>query len=244
MTYDTSTLQPGSGSAAVGEIYADGTYLEKNATWHVEDSPWKAAQICELLSRNHIAPATVCEIGCGAGEILRQLSDRYPAARFFGYEISPQAFDLCQARATARVQYRKANLLDEAVSFDVALCIDVFEHVDDYIGFLRALRPKAEYKVFHIPLDVSVLSVLREGMIDARIRVGHLHYFTPTTALATLKDAGYSVVDSFFTTVFDYLPATTLREKLAKGLRKGLYALSPRLMVKLLGGCSLIVLAR
>ena len=51
------------------EMYLDGTYLEHKPTWHVEDSPWKAKQIHTILSKNNIKPNTVCEVGCGAGEI-------------------------------------------------------------------------------------------------------------------------------------------------------------------------------
>jgi len=71
---DQDKLQLRRGDASVGDrtgIYGDGTYLENNRTWHAEDSPWKARQIKAILDRNGISPASVCEIGCGAGEILK-----------------------------------------------------------------------------------------------------------------------------------------------------------------------------
>lgn len=226
------------------KIYTDGTYFEKNPTWHIEDSAWKANQIQKILSQNKIKPKSICEIGCGAGEILKQLSYALPNSDFYGYEISPQAYALCKTRETEKVLYRNRNLLHEEISFDALLCIDVFEHVDDYIGFIKALKSKAEFKVFHIPLDISVLSVLRDSMITARNSVGHLHYFTPETAVATLEYAGYNVIDSFFTTPFNDLPSKTIKVKMVRLLRKILYAISPKLLVKLFGGCSIIVLAK
>ena len=45
--------------------------------------------------------------------------------------------------------------------YDVLLVIDVFEHVPDYLGFIEKLRQKADLKVFHIPLDLSVSSIVR-----------------------------------------------------------------------------------
>lgn len=51
-------------------IYEDGTYFHYNPTWHQADSAWKAKQIAVMLKRNGIAPATICEIGCGVVEIL------------------------------------------------------------------------------------------------------------------------------------------------------------------------------
>lgn len=225
-------------------IYLSGEYLEKTASWHVEDSPWKASEIHRILTKNRLAPKTICEVGCGAGEILKQLSQKIPDARLSGYEISPQAFELCKTRSDEKVSFHNLDITTQDVFFDTLLCIDVFEHVEDYMGFLKSLKTKADYKVFHIPLDISVLSVLRDGQISARNSVGHIHYFTPSTALATLTDCGYTILDSYFTTPFDDVPGSSLNEKIARIPRKILYAISPHLMVKMLGGCSLIVLAK
>lgn len=228
----------------VAEIYKDGTYFENNKSWHVEDSSWKAEQIKAILSRNKIEPMSVCEVGCGAGEILVQLSRAMPATGFVGYEMSPQAFELCKTRESEKVEYRLENILEEDVSFDCLLCIDVFEHVEDYIGFVKSLRSKANHKIFHIPLDISVLSVLRGSMMSERTNVGHLHYFTTETALATLKESGYEIVDYCYTTSFSDLPSNSWKAGIAKFPRKFLYSISPDMMVRLLGGCSLLVLAK
>ena len=226
------------------DIYLDGTYLEKTATWHVEDSPWKADNIYRILQQNSINPKTICEVGCGAGEILKQLSQKMPDTVFSGYELSPQAFELCKIRASERVEFSLKNIVNENVFFDVLLCIDVFEHVEDYIGFIKALKSKATYKIFHIPLDISVSSVLRDALMTGRESVGHIHYFTPSTAIATLKDSGYQIVDQFYTRSFDELPSKTLKARVARLPRKILYAISPELMIKLVGGCSLLVLTK
>jgi SAM-dependent methyltransferase len=228
----------------VTDSYRDGTYLQKNNTWHAEDSLWKARQIIELGRRNKFPFVSVGEVGCGAGEILRQLAEQFPTSAFTGYEMSPQAFGLCKAREHERVKYENRSILDEDVWFDCLLCIDVFEHVEDYMAFLRALRTKAEYKIFHIPLDLSVLSVLRSSMMTARLSVGHLHYFSAETALATLRDSGYTIVDHFYTRPFEHFPGKSTAGKLASLLRKILYTVSPHWTVRLVGGCSLIVLAR
>ncbi|WP_197322800.1 methyltransferase domain-containing protein, partial [Ralstonia solanacearum] len=98
---------------------------------------------------------------CGAGEILVHRKARLPATSFVGYEMSEQAFKLAATRERDGIHYVKGNLLEFDESFGALLCIDVFEHVDDYIGFIKALKSRADSKVFHIPLDLSVQSVLR-----------------------------------------------------------------------------------
>ena len=60
-------------------MYQSGEYVEKNPTYHVEDSSWKAEQIVRMMKQNQLQPRTVCEVGCGAGEILRQLQTQLPA---------------------------------------------------------------------------------------------------------------------------------------------------------------------
>jgi SAM-dependent methyltransferase len=226
-------------------IYTDGTYLRNNPDWHADDSAWKAGHIAGILERNGIAPRTVCEIGCGAGEVLGTLATRLPAGTSFtGYEISPQAHHLSRKKTRSHLDFRLANLLDEAVSFDVAMAIDVFEHVEDYFDFLRRLRPRARYKVFHIPLDLSALALVRGGpLLHLRRAVGHIHYFSKDTALAALEDTGYRVIDWHYTSGRTELPNLGWKTRLLKGPRQLFFHLNRDAAVRVLGGYSLMVLA-
>jgi len=226
--------------------YNDGDYLSKNSDWHVQDSPWKAQQIDKIIQRNNLIPKTICEVGCGAGEIIRQLSmkSQYAQVDFMGYEISDDAFELCRTRTTERLKYVKEDLLEVETNFDAILCIDVFEHVENYMGFIRRLRSKGEYKIFHIPLDLSVHSLVRGRLMYLRKSVGHLHYFTPETALAALADCGYEIIDTMYTPAFVDLPSLGWKAKIIKLPRLALFKLSPKLLSTFLGGISLMVLAK
>jgi hypothetical protein len=188
---------------------------------------------------------TVCEIGCGGGEILRELSTHLdPRTRFTGYEISPVAYNICSRKANEKFQYRLANLLDEPAYFDLVMAIDVFEHVEDYFAFLRKLRTKARHKVFHIPLELSALEVARgTPLIRQRRSVGHIHHFTKETALATLQDTGYRVIDHFYTSGRTELAHAGWKTRLMKLPRNALYGLNPDWAARWLGGYSLLVLA-
>jgi SAM-dependent methyltransferase len=227
-------------------MYQTGEYLEKNPTYHVEDSPWKADQVLRLMKRHDLQPQSICEVGCGAGEILKQLQEKLPAeVQFYGYEISPQAYALSQQRANERLHFYCEDLLSlPNTSFDLLLCLDVFEHVEDYLGFLRGLRDKARDKIFHIPLDLSVQWLWRSSPImREREQAGHLHYFTKETALATLQHAGYEVTDWCYTPGAIANPRS-VKAKLASLPRRFLSAINQDLVVRVLGGYSLLVLAR
>ena len=228
-------------------IYTDGTYLRNNPDWHVDDSPWKAKHIATMLDRHGIVPATVCEIGCGAGEVLRALSTRLePTTKFYGYEISPNAFRICSQKTNERFSFRLANLLDdEQAHFELVMAIDVFEHVEDYFGFLRKLRNKGQYKLFHIPLELSAQQVLRgTPLLDARRSVGHIHHFSKETALATLEDCGYRVIDHFYTSGRTDLGGLGWKSQLMRLPRSALYSMNPDAAARMLGGYSLLVLAQ
>ena len=231
----------------MSDIYSTGKYLEDNPGWHAGDSPWKAAQILKMMRKHDLQPGTVCEVGCGAGEILSQLQSELPGALFHGYEVSPQAYELCITREKEGLQFTRGDLLETKEKFDLLLCIDVFEHVPDYLGFLNRLRRHAETFIFHIPLDLSLLSILRPARLEqVRYGVGHLHTFTYESALAVLKDTGYQVEDSFFTAGGMELAKNRRRVRtvLANLPRHVIGAFSQRVSARLLGGYSLMVMAK
>jgi SAM-dependent methyltransferase len=229
-------------------MYQDGDYLRNNPTWHEEDSPWKAQQIAHVLSRNKVSPRSVCEVGCGAGGVLASLQERLETeVDFVGYEISPQAYERCVRRTRPRLRFLQEDLLatEATTVFDLVMAIDVFEHVEDCFGFLRQLRARATWKVFHVPLDLSVQAVLRgTSLSEVRRSVGHLHYFTRDTALALLQDTGHQIVDVRYTCGAIDLPSTNWRTRLMRAPRRALYALNDDLAARLLGGFSIVVLAR
>ena len=234
-------------SSEASRIYHDGTYVRNNPTWHHEEAPYKARDILNLLDKHKLRPATVCEVGCGSGAILEQLSEKLAACtRFVGYDISEQALALCRPREKENLHFVLGSLPSPEQRFELALAIDVVEHVEDYLGFLDRLLPVARHKIFRIPLNLSVQSVVfkSQPILRAREAYGHLHYFTKETALATLESAGYHIIDSFHS--FSPISAKTLGpgRTLLKALKTACFSLHREWVARLLDGFSLIVLAQ
>jgi SAM-dependent methyltransferase len=227
-------------------MYADGTYLTRNPNWHEEDAAWKASKVATMLTKHRLSPNSLCEVGCGSGQILVELSASLGCdIALTGYDISPDAIDICKGKEAPGLHFELSDPLGLDVHFDVVLAMDVIEHVDDYLGFLRALKDLATWKLLHIPLDLSVSSVARpKSLQTARDKVGHLHYFTRETALATLCEAGHVVVDSVLTSGATELQSSTLAGRLARLPRRLLRSVNPEFSARLLGGCSLLALTR
>ena len=227
-------------------IYLNGSYFSNNPTWDIEDSPWKAGQIIKILRRNALNPSSICEVGCGAGEILNQLHSRLPQkTSFSGYEISPQAFSICHPKSKDNLTFHLEDIIkSETPHFDVVMAIDVIEHVENYLDFLRKLKPKGDYKIFHIPLDLSILSLIRNTpLLKLRKNVGHIHYFTKNLALTALEDTGYTVKDYFYTLGSVDLPRNGFKQNLLKFCRKFFYVINQDAAATVLGGASLMILA-
>lgn len=227
--------------------YLNDEHLQKVPDWHTEESPWKVKHITRLLERNHISPQTICEVGCGFGEVLRLMQENMsPDCEFWGYEISSSALEHAKERANSHLHFKLANLAQEPdVFYDLLLVLDVVEHVENYLGFMQQIRSKGQYKIFQIPLDLSAQTILR-GQVLLRLRDswGHIHYFTKDTVLRSLTDCGYEILDYVYTSSALELPTHILKTKLMRGPRKLFYTLNKDLAVRMLGGYRLMVLAR
>ena len=161
------------------------------------------------------------------------------------------AVDHALPSANDRLHFELVDLTREepkqrpAGPFDLMLVLDVVEHVVDYLGFLERIRARSVYKIFQIPLDLSAQTVLR-GNVLPRLSddLGHIHYFTKTTALKALENSGYEVLDTMYTSSSNDLPTHVRSVKLMKAPRRLLARFDNDLAARALGGYRLLILAR
>lgn len=183
-------------------MYTDGAFLEQSGgTWYAEHSPWKARQVVNCIRKNRLQFRSVVDIGCGSGVVLSEMCTMLGSGdiQYSGYDISPQAIKLSKQLESNQLRFFCGDFFEsDAGSFDLLLALDVFEHIPDYLGFLTQCQAAARYKIYHIPLDISVQTALRGTVGSAREDVGHLHYFTAETALETLQYTGHKVIDSIW----------------------------------------------
>ena len=187
-------------SASIADLYTSEEYLKNNPDWHVSASPWKASVMLRAIERNHLRPRSVCEIGCGAGEILKILQAHLDAdCDFRGYDIAPDAIELAKARENEHLHTFLGDVRDDHdYCCDLIMIIDTLEHFENCFQLLRDIKSKSTYKIFQLPLDISVRSVLGNKLPEYRHATGHLHFFTKDIALEVIKDAGYEIVDCFY----------------------------------------------
>lgn len=225
--------------------YLSDQYALRNPSWDVEDSNWKADLVAKMLADNGIQPDSICEVGCGAGGCLARLRDHYFDNRLIGYDIAPAAERFWTRFSGRNIEFHLGDFTEvNRDRYDVLLLLDVIEHVADPHTFLMQLRGVASYYVFHIPLDLSALSILREKpILHVREKVGHIHYFTKNLALALLRECGYHVKAWRYSGAAQTSPQKTIKTMLARFPRMLAYWINKDVGVRLLGGETLLTLA-
>jgi SAM-dependent methyltransferase len=237
----TETRQSDNGRVAPSLTYVDGSYLARTGgTWHLEDSPFKVGQVLRMLRRHpELQPRSVCDIGCGAGATIAALDRELESpATLVGYDVSPQAHQLSRRFHAGRCRFALGDAFSDGFVYDLALVLDVVEHVEDCFDFLRRCGSKASWKMYHIPLDANASAIIRGA--NCWDSVGHLHLYTIETALKAVAYSGQTVIDSFLT------PAALVRPnrpatQIANIARR---VLPDKLAARLLGGYSVMILAR
>ncbi|CAN5334153.1 hypothetical protein BH09PSE3_BH09PSE3_03940 [soil metagenome] len=232
-------------TTAAGERYVDGGYLAENPDWHADDAPWKAGHILRMLERAKLKPKTVCEVGCGSGRVIELVAEGASADQADGYDISPQALTIASQRTRDGLSFYSGSPFDGDRRYDLAMAIDVIEHVEDPFAFARGLGKIGRYQLLHIPLDMNALSVARGWVImDARNTIGHIHYFTRDTALALLDEAGLELIDEAYTPWAIDQSYKSWKKRIAAIPRRIAFGMVPHGTVRTIGGWSLLVLTR
>lgn len=226
--------------------YVTSQYADSNPDWDTGDSPWKADRVAELVRSHGLKPATVVEIGCGAGRVLTSLQRYLPDAQMTGFDIAPDLQRFWGEQAASGITFELADYLAAPRPVpDLTLVLDVLEHLANPFDFLSRLRGCSRYVIFHIPLDLSAISVVREApLMLVRRKVGHLHFYTKALAVEMIEECGFEVLEARYTGAAFTAPQRTLKTRLAGLVRRLVFKTLGEAGIRLLGGETLIVLAK
>ena len=151
--------------------------------------------------------ARVLDAGSGFGQYVWFVSRLRKDLHVTGIDVKEEEIAICNrffpAAPAGRVSFRKADLLEfsEPETYDLALCIDVLEHIEDDVRVMenlcRSLKPGGVL-IISTPSDKGGSDVHGEGdtsFIGEHVRDG----YGPEEIGAKLKKAGFSRVESRYT---------------------------------------------
>ncbi|NUZ08198.1 class I SAM-dependent methyltransferase [Schlegelella sp. ID0723] len=142
--------------------------------------------------------ATFAEVGIGTALFSRRILERTPSARGDGYDISPSSCRYAEQHVAAigaadRYVVHCQDILETPMTpVPWLVCVEVLEHLEDPVGFLRALR--------------SALQPGGKAFITAAINAAHSdHIYLYRSAAEVEQDlerAGFTIEQSFAATAF------------------------------------------
>ncbi len=118
-------------------VYDQIADLERTHWWFVARRRILRTLIDRYAPATNGRRPTLCDIGCGAGEMMRVMSDRFDVT---GVDTSTRSREIC---ARAGITVHDGTLPDQLpfaeASFDVVIVADVLEHVEEDAASVRAL---------------------------------------------------------------------------------------------------------
>ena len=144
----------------------------------------------------------VLEVGCGAGGFFDHL--RQPC-EVWGVEPNPAAARAASLKLHRVLTGRFDSIADQLPDayFDMVICNDVIEHMDDHDRFLEAIKAKMRpggWIVGSIPNVRHITALFKllvakdwpyseSGILDRT----HLRFFTEKSLVRTLRNHGYAI---------------------------------------------------
>jgi SAM-dependent methyltransferase len=177
-------------------FYTSDDYIRKNPTLHEEDSPWKVGRIIpmvdSLIEGIKKQKMTILDVGGGAGLILNHISEHIEKeyakmVEKYAIDLSPGMLDIQKKnnpdlKLTLNEDIGGTSLSDKQI--DLALMIDVLEHIPESEMALRELRRISNFVIFKVPLEncaqENILNLLSRGRRrkNETANNGHVNFYS------------------------------------------------------------------
>lgn len=105
-------------------------------------------------------PRTIWDAGCGTGQNTFMLRRMYPDAEIVGTDILDESIAICrqiaQRHGMTGLRFEQGNLLESQArdQFDLVVCFEVLEHIDDFQTALQRLADSLRHQgrlIVHTP---------------------------------------------------------------------------------------------
>ena len=162
--------------------------------------PWELARLDVVndLLKDIIKNETdfnVLDIGCGDIFFISNLSDRYPKANFYAIDIAFTDEIISKLKEVAKGKnIFLFKTLDEANlhlkgKAGLVLLLDVVEHIEDHIGFLKMLNANP---AVNSETNIMITVPAYQNLFCSHDHfLGHFRRYTNKTLLKTIEQTGF-----------------------------------------------------
>lgn len=137
---------------------------------------------------------TICEIGCGEGELLKIIHQYYPQAKIYATDRAKS--EIIKAKKNTKgipivFSVQNAEKLNyKNKHFDLVVCCEVLEHLENPIQGLKEIKRISSYSIISVPIEPwwRILNMMRlKYLSDFGNTPGHLNYYSVTKFNKFLK---------------------------------------------------------
>lgn len=235
-------------------FYVSGKYIEKNPTIHEEDNAWKTKKILPFidvalkrLSREH--DINVLDVGGGAGFIIKNISlyvDKIHRLKInkFCLDVSPDMLKMQKINNPDAVKFLGEDICHASLSdkqIDLALAIDVLEHVSEPENALRELRRISDLAIFKVPLEDNLILKILNFVTLGKFKqektlgtLGHINSYNINSLTKSIVKNYGQIIEYSYTNAYeyfqyspDYVPRNTFVHKVVYFMAMMLFKISP-----------------
>lgn len=120
----------------------------------------RAANVHRALRSHDLSDCAILDAGCGKGVLSFDLARRFPEAKIVSIDLDPKLIQRAKIVMAKRkigdinFDFKDILRLDETEQFDLIMCIDVLEHIENDGEALRNLSnsvKKGGILILHVP---------------------------------------------------------------------------------------------
>lgn len=249
----------------INNFYKTNEYLIKNPSLHEEDTPWKVTKIIPLIDIwvNSVSKKEISllDIGGGAGLILKTVSayleENYRIkVNKLALDLSPGALEIqmkCNPDLSKAINEDicETSLSDKEI--DLALMIDVLEHVSNPTRALAELKRISRFAILKVPLEDNLLFSFSNFLSHGETRrtlfenLGHVNYYTLNRLKFEIEKNMGQVLSYYFTNAFEgrrsqyHVKNVNVNGKLVDFAGAYLFKVSPKLCARVLTDFAMIL---
>lgn len=141
---------------------------------------------------------TICEVGCGEGELLKILREHFPKAKIYACDLSPNEIKKAKqncAGLNIHFSVQDVQMLTyKDKQFDLVVACEVLEHIPDPNKAISEIQRTGSLAIVSIPIEPlwRVLNVLRlKYLKDLGNTPGHLNHWSRSQFQTFLKNMSY-----------------------------------------------------